>query len=181
MTAPGNPTTGPWNYTDSAAVNFHPNAYFQMRPFTGRDERSWQCPSAKEDKALTVAGDNSPLLGYMGNMFAIGVMVTPFTIGPDILPKRCSTLLSASRAKLFTDIGWNWQGFWTCGTYRNTVSTAPVVPSPLHRGSLNVVMADGHADQVGRSEFQQPGGPSIPVQDDPKQNWWRDGAVQRVE
>jgi prepilin-type processing-associated H-X9-DG protein len=43
--------------------------------------------------------------------------------------------------------------------------------------SLNVVMADGHAVQISRVEFQQAGGPTTPIQDDPNQNWWRDGAV----
>ena len=62
-------------------------------------------------------------------------------------------------------------------TYRNTVFTAQVVPVPLQRASLNAIMADGHAEQISRADFQQPGGPSVPLQDDPKQNWWRDGAV----
>jgi len=176
------PTTqsGPLNYTDSAAANFHPNAYFQLRRFTGQDDRFWQCPSAKEDKALTVAGDNSPLLGYMGNMFAIGVTVTPLAIGPDILPKKRSSLIAPSRAKLFADLGANVQGVWVSTTYRNLLSTVSVVPSPLHRASLNVVLADGHAAQISRNEFQQPGGPSVPLQDEPNQNWWRDGAVLQL-
>jgi len=177
------PTTqsGPLNYTDSAAANFRPNAYFQLRRFTGRDERLWQCPTAKEDKALTVTGDSSPLLGYMGNMFTIGVTVSPLPIGADILPRRCASLIVPSRAKLFADIGANVQGVWVSATYRNLLSTAPVVPSPLHRVSLNVVMGDGHAAQISRNEFQQPGGPTIPLQDDPNQNWWRDGAVLPVK
>jgi hypothetical protein len=169
------------NYTDPAAANFRTNAYFQLIPFAGRNDRLWQCPSAKEDKALTVAGDKSPLLGYMGNMFAIGVTVTPLPIGPDILPKRRGSLIDPSRAKLFTDAGANWQGVWVSATYRNTLSTVPVVPSPVHRASLNVVVADGHAAQISRNEFQQPGGPSIPIQDDPNQNWWREGAVPLVK
>jgi len=177
------PTTqsGPLNYTDSAAANFRPNAYFQLRRFTGQDNRFWQCPSAREDKALTVDGDNRPMLGYMGNMFAIGVTVTPLTIGSDILPKKRAALIAPSRAKLITDLGANVQGVWVCSTYRNLLSTVPVVPSPLHRASLNVVMADGHASQISRSEFQQPAGPSFPLQDEPNQNWWRDGAVLQVQ
>ena len=107
----------------------------QLRRFTSQDDRFWQCPSAKEDKALTVTGDNSPLLGYMGNMFAIGVTVTPLAIGPDILPKKRVSLIAPSRAKLFADLGANVQGVWVSATYRNLLSTVPVVPSPLHRAS----------------------------------------------
>lgn len=62
-------------------------------------------------------------------------------------------------------------------TYRNTLTTTPVISVPLHRASLNVVMADGHAEQISRTEFQQPGGPTVPIQDDARQNWWREGAV----
>ena len=171
---------GPLNYTDASAANFHSNPYFQLRRLIGQNDRLWQCPSAKEDKALTAAGDNSPLLGYMGNMFALGVTVTPLPIGPDILPKKRASLIAPNRAKLFTDAGANWQGVWVGATYRNPLSTAPVIPSPLHRQSLNVVIADGHATQISHSEFAQPGGPAIPVQDDANQNWWRDGAVSQV-
>ena len=97
------PTTqsGALNYTDAAAANFGPNVYFQLRRFVGRDDRFWQCPSAKEDKALTVAGDNSPLLGYMGNMFAIGVSVTvgctPFTRMPCGASSLAMTRVNPSR------------------------------------------------------------------------------------
>jgi len=44
----------------------------------------------------------------------------------------------------------------------------------------DVVMPDGHALFVNRAELQQPGGPSVPWQQDAKQNWWRDGAVALV-
>ena len=81
----------------------------------------------------------------------------------------------------FTDFGVNGQGFFVGATYRNTFSTAPVVPVPLHRASLNVVMADGHGEQISRSEFNQPGGPAVPLPDDPKQNWWREGAVALMQ
>jgi prepilin-type N-terminal cleavage/methylation domain-containing protein/prepilin-type processing-associated H-X9-DG protein len=168
---------GAFSYTDPAMTNFHPNVYFQLRRFCSGSDALWLCPSAKEDKALTVAGDTSPLLGYIGNMFALGVTISPLGLGQDILPKRRSALLLPSRAKLFTDAGANWQGIFVGATYRNSLSTIPVIPSPLHRGSLNIVMADGHAAQVSRNEFLGPGGASIPLQDDPKQNWWRDGAA----
>ena len=61
-TAPSNPN-GALNYTDSSAANFKANPYFQLRPYLVRDDALWQCPSAKEDKAVTVAGDNSSLVG----------------------------------------------------------------------------------------------------------------------
>jgi len=123
---------------------------------------------------------NSPLLGYMGNSFTIGVTGSPLGLGPDILPKRLSVLINPSRAKLFADTGANWQGMLTLMSYKNTVppgSIVPVIPGPLHRGGLNVEMSDGHAVFVNRAEFQELGGPSVPWQVDPKQNWWRDGAV----
>jgi len=175
-TAPSNPN-GAMNYTDPAAANFHTNAYWQLWSYAGKNDGLWQCPSAAEDKAVTVSGDHSPLLGYMGNTFAIGVTASPLGLGPDILPKRLSSLINPSRAKLFTDIGANAQGVWVGMTYQNTIFTAQVVPVPLHRASLNAVMADAHAPQISRNEFRQPGGPAVPFQDDPRQNWWRAGAV----
>ena len=108
-TAPSNPN-GALNYTDPAAANFRTNAYWQLWSYAGKDDGLWQCPSAAEDTAVTVRGDHSPLLGYMGNMFAIGVTASPLGLGPDILPKRLSSLLNPGRAKLFTDIGANAQG-----------------------------------------------------------------------
>jgi prepilin-type N-terminal cleavage/methylation domain-containing protein len=175
-TAPSNPN-GAMNYTDPAAANFHINAYWLLWNFAGQNDGLWQCPSASEDKATTVSGDTSPLLGYMGNMFAIGVTASPLGLGPDIFPKHLTALLNPSRAKLFTDLGVNSQGVWVGATYQNTVFTAHVIPVPLHRASLNAVMADGHAGQISRHEFQQTNGPTVPFQDDARQNWWRDGAV----
>jgi general secretion pathway protein G len=175
-TAPSN-ANGAMNYTDPAAANFHINAYSLLWNFTGKNDGFWQCPSAVEDKGATVSGDNSPLLGYMGNMFAIGVTASPMGLGPDIYPKRLPALLNPTRAKLFADMGVNWQGVWVGATYRTSWSTAPVVPVPLHRASLNVVMADGHTEPISRSEFQQTNGPTATFQDDARQNWWRDGAV----
>ncbi len=69
----------------------------------------------------------------------------------------------------------NVQGARVGVTHRNSLFIAQVIPVPLHRTSLNAVMADGHAVQFSRSEFQQPGGPAVPLQDGPKQNWghWR--------
>jgi len=98
-------------------------------------------------------------------------------LGPDILPKHLPALLNSSRAKLFTDVGVNWQGVWVGATSQTTWSTAPVVPVPLHRASLNTVLADGHTDQISGREFSGPGGPTAPFQVDSRQNWWRDGAV----
>jgi hypothetical protein len=130
-----------------------------------------------EDKAVTVSRNNSPLIGCMGNMYAIGVSASPLGLGPDILPKRLPSLINPSRAKLFTDFGVNAQGVWVGMTYRNTLTTAPVISVPLHRASLNLVMADGRAEQISRTEFRQPGGPTVPIQDDARPNWWREGAV----
>jgi prepilin-type N-terminal cleavage/methylation domain-containing protein len=98
---PSHPS-GPLNYTDPPAANFRTNAYWQLWNYAGKDDGLWQCPSAPEDKALTVSGNNSPLLGYMGNMFAIGVTESPLAL-PEVLPKRLSSLINPSRAKLFTD------------------------------------------------------------------------------
>jgi len=174
--SPANPN-GPINYTDPTAANFRNNAYRQLWDYVGKNDGLWQCPSAVEDKAVTRSGDNCPLIGYMGNMFVIGVTASPLPEQPEILPKRLSSLINPSRAKLFTDTGANVQGMWVGVTYRSTTFTAQVIPVPLHRASLNVVMAGGHAEQITRSEFQRPGGPSATLQDDPKQKWWRDGAV----
>jgi prepilin-type N-terminal cleavage/methylation domain-containing protein/prepilin-type processing-associated H-X9-DG protein len=176
FTAPAN-ATRPLDFRNPAAANFSPNPYWQMRPYVGESVQLWRCPSALEDKALTVTGDDSPLLGYMGNMFAVGVTQSPMNLGPDVLPKKIPALPSPSRAKLFADVGVNLQGIWVGVSYRNPWSTAPVIPVPLHRGSLNVIMADGHADQLSRAEFRSANGPTIPWQEDRRQNWWRDGAV----
>ena len=162
---------------DPTAANFHENAYYQMLNYVGKQDGLWQCPSAVEDKAVTVSGDNSPLIGYMGNMFTIGVTASPLPVQPDILPKRLGSLNNPCRAKLFTDIGVNARGIWVGVTYQNTIFTAQLVPVPLHRASLNTVMADGHAEQITSREFQQPGGPSVSLQVDARQNWWRDGAM----
>ena len=172
------PVNGGMNFTDPTSPAFLPNCYAQLRPFVGRDDGLWHCPSAAEDKALTVAGDPSPLVGYMGNMFSLGVVSgtvsAPF---PEARPKRASALLNPSQAKLFLDIGFNAQGICVAVTYRNTMSSFAIIPASAHRGGLNTVMADGHATYNSRAEFVKPGGPAVPLQDDPKQNWWRDGAV----
>jgi prepilin-type processing-associated H-X9-DG protein len=129
------------------------------------------------DKASMVIGNDSPLLGCMGNMFTIGVTASPMGLGPDILPKRLQALINPSRAKLFTDIGANAQGVWVGATYQNSWATASAVPAPLHRASLNTVMADGHAETISRHEYQQANGPAVTFQADSRENWWRDGAV----
>jgi len=92
-------------------------------------------------------------------------------------PRRLGLLLNPSRAILLSDLGLNAQGMFVGPTYRTALTAAGVAPVPIHRKSLNLVRADGHADRISQIEFAQPGGPSIPFQDDPRQNWWREGAV----
>jgi prepilin-type N-terminal cleavage/methylation domain-containing protein/prepilin-type processing-associated H-X9-DG protein len=169
------PSNQGFNYTDPASPTFHANFYDQLRRLVGTSDNFWYCPSAQEDKSLTIAGDTSPLLGYMGNMYAIGVGVAA---ADEARPKRASQLLSPSVAKLFTDNGANWQGVSIQVTARSTFSTTPITPVGLHGGGLNVALADGSARFVTRVEYNRAGGPSVPVQDDPKQNWWREGAVE---
>lgn len=173
-TAPSNQS---FNFTDTTAATFHPNFYAETRVYVGTKDGFWYCPTAQEDKSLTVAGDSSPLLGYMGNMFAVGVSVATL---PEAQPKKAAALLAPSKAKLFTDNGANWQGVWVGVTSQSSISTIPVTPVGLHSGGMNISMADGSARFVNRSEFQRPGGPSLPIQSEPKQNWWRDGAVELI-
>jgi prepilin-type N-terminal cleavage/methylation domain-containing protein len=97
-TSPAN-TNGAINYTDPTAANFRINAYWQLWNYAGKNDGLWQCPSAVEDKAVTVSGDNSPLVGYMGNMFAIGVTASPLPEQPEILPKRLSALIQSEPGK----------------------------------------------------------------------------------
>jgi prepilin-type N-terminal cleavage/methylation domain-containing protein/prepilin-type processing-associated H-X9-DG protein len=166
-----------FNFTDLTSPTFHPNFYAQVRQYAGVSDGFWQCPSAEEDKSLTVTGDPSPLLGYLGNAYAIGASVAAT---PDSLPKRESQLRSPSLAKLFTDNGANWQGVSIQVTSQSTFSTIPITPVGLHDGGINVALADGSARLVTRAEFNSAGGPAIPIQVDPKQNWWREGAVDLV-
>jgi hypothetical protein len=137
----------------------------------------WHCPSAREDTSLTVAGDHSPLLGYFGNMYAIGVTVTPW---PEARPKKQGELKAPSRAKLFADNGANWQGASIQVTVESVFSTTPVTPVGLHRGGINVAIADGSARFANAAEFDAEGGPSVSRQQDERQNWWRDGAIDLV-
>jgi prepilin-type N-terminal cleavage/methylation domain-containing protein/prepilin-type processing-associated H-X9-DG protein len=179
-TAPSNPN-GAMNFTDPASPVFRTNCYWQLRPYVGRDDGFWHCPSAAEDKLLTVAGDPSPLIGYMGNMFTIGVVAGTVSASfPEAQPKRASALLTPTLAKLFLDLGFNGQGICVAVAYRNTITSLGIIPTSAHRGGLNTVMADGHATLVTRAEVQKPGGPATPLQVDPKQNWWREGAVATV-
>ena len=170
------PSNQGFNFTDPASPTFHPNFYAQLRRHVGTNDGFWCCPSAKEDSSLTVRGDKSPLLGYMGNQYAIGVTVA----GPEAQPKRADQLLSPSLAKLFTDNGANWQGVYSGVTTRSVLSKIPVTPVPLHDRGMNVALADGSARRVSRTEFNRPGGPSVTMLVDPKQNWWREGAVKLV-
>ena len=173
-TAPSNQS---FNFTDTTAATFHPNFYAETRTYVGTNDGFWYCPTAQEDKSLTVAGDSSPLLGYMANMFTVGVSVAAATL-PEAQPKKADALLAPSKAKLFTDNGANWQGVWVGVTSQSAISSIPVTPIGLHSGGMNISMADGSARFVNRAEFQRPGGPSLPIQTEPKQNWWRDGAVE---
>jgi prepilin-type N-terminal cleavage/methylation domain-containing protein/prepilin-type processing-associated H-X9-DG protein len=169
---------GVLNYTDPAAPNFRTNVYWQLTEYVQRSDAFWHCPSAPVDTAVTVSGNDSPLIGYMGNMFALGVTDSPLVpLQPDILPKRLATMLDPSRAKLFTDVGLNWQAVWVCAAYESPSFPTPVIPVPVHRKSLNVVMADGHAEQMGPNEFHRPGGVGTSYQVDPRLNWWREGAM----
>ena len=72
---------------------------WQLWNYADKNDGLWQCPSAVEDKAVPVSGDNSPLLGYMGYMFAIGVTASPLPEQQGILPKRLSSLINPCRAK----------------------------------------------------------------------------------
>jgi prepilin-type processing-associated H-X9-DG protein len=164
-----------FNYTDPASATFRPNFYAQLRTYVGEDVDFWYCPSAQEDKSLTVAGNTSPLLGYLGNVYAIGVAVAPV---PRSRPKKASQLRAPSKAKSFADNGANWQGVSIQVTVRSVFSAIPITSVGLHRGGINMAQADGSARFVNRAEFNSPGGPAIPAQEDPRQNWWREGAIE---
>lgn len=178
-TTPAN-TVFPCNYADPTAPNFLTNAYWLLSAYVERNDGLWQCPSAPEDKKIVVPGDPSPLIGYMGNMFAIGLPTSTLPILPDIRPKRLSELVSPDRAKLFTDVGLNWQAVWVGAAYSLPSFPTPVIPVPVHRKSLNAVMADGHAEQATQQDFERHGGAGTSYQIDPRLNWWRDGAVQQL-
>jgi len=172
---------GVLNYTDPSASNFRTNVYWQLTEYVQRSDGFWHCPSAPVGTAVTVSGDDSPLIGYMGNMFALGVTDSPLApIQPDILPKRLGAMIDPSRAKLFTDVGLNWQAVWVCAAYEHPSFPTPVIPVPVHRKSLNVVMADGHTEQMGPNEFHRPGGAGTSYQVDARLNWWREGAVPEL-
>lgn len=175
---PANPVV-PCNYTDPTASNFLENAYWFVSAYVERNDGMWQCPSAPVDTTIATPGDTSPLIGYMGNMFTIGVAASPLPIQADILPKRLAALGSPARAKLFTDVGLNWQAIWVGAAYSLPSFPTPVIPVAVHRKSLNAVTADGHAEQISQQEFERPGGAGTSYQDDPRLNWWRDGAVQQ--
>jgi hypothetical protein len=177
---PSNPS-GAMNFTDSTAPDFRANAYWELRPYLGNQDGFWQCPSARNDPAMAGYDDYGPLIGYMSNALVIGVKDSLF--GPDFGPRTTSSILQPSTAKVFSDLGANWQGIFTTITWSNIISQAslvPIIPGPLHRGGLNIVRLDGHYTYITPSEFLQPGGPSVPYQVDPKQNWWREGATQLV-
>jgi prepilin-type N-terminal cleavage/methylation domain-containing protein/prepilin-type processing-associated H-X9-DG protein len=178
-TTPANPTAV-MNYTDPTASNFRTNVYWQLYSYVSRNDGLWQCSSAPEDKAIVVTGGTSPLIGYMGNMFAIGVTASPLPLQPDILPKRLAALSNPTRAKLFTDVGLNWQAIWVGAAYESPYFRTSTIPVAVHRKSLNIVMADGHGEQLTQNEFERPAGAGTSYQIDPRLNWWRDGAVQQL-
>jgi prepilin-type N-terminal cleavage/methylation domain-containing protein/prepilin-type processing-associated H-X9-DG protein len=178
-TSPSNPTAV-MNYTDPTAPNFRTNAYWQLGGYVHRSDGFWHCPSAPLDTAVARSGDDSPLIGYMGNMFAIGITDSPLPLQPEILPKRLGGLLNPTRAKLFTDVGLNWQAIWVGVAYESPYFPKPVIPVPVHRNSLNIVMADGHAEQMGQNEFHRPGGAGTSYQVDPRLNWWREGTMPEL-
>jgi prepilin-type processing-associated H-X9-DG protein len=169
------PSNQGFNYVNPASPSFHPNFHAQLRTYVGAEDGFWYCPTAREDKSLTVPEDRSPLLGYMGNMYAVGVVVAEW---PEAQPKRESQLLTPSSAKLFIDNGANWQGVSIAVTVRSVFSATPITPTGLHDGGVNAARADGSALHVNRAEFNRPGGPAVPLDEDPRQNWWRDGAVE---
>jgi prepilin-type N-terminal cleavage/methylation domain-containing protein/prepilin-type processing-associated H-X9-DG protein len=177
--SPSNPTAV-MNYTDPTVPNFRTNAYWQLSEYVQRSDGFWHCPSAPLDSAVTKSGDDSPLIGYMGNMYAIGITDSPVFPPPDVLPKRLGQLLNPLRAKLFTDVGLNWQAVWVGVAYESPSFPTPVIPVPVHRKSLNAAMADGHAEQMGPKEFHRPGGAGTSYQVDPRLNWWREGAVPEL-
>ena len=178
-TSPSNPTAV-MNYTDPADPNFRTNAYWQLSEYVQRKDGFWHCPSAPLDQAVATSGDNSPLIGYMANMFAIGVTDSPLPLQPDIHPKRLAAMRDPTRAKLFTDVGLNWQAVWVGAAYESPSFPTPVIPVPVHRRSLNVVTADGHAEQMGPKEFHRPGGAGTSYQVDVRLNWWREGAMPEL-
>jgi hypothetical protein len=50
----------------------------------------------------------------------------------------------------------------------NTPFSLGIAPVSAHRGRLDIVLADGHAANLSRTEFQNPGRPATPLQNDPK-------------
>ena len=180
LVASSNPL-GPLNFTDPNASNFRANAYWELKPYIGIHDDFWHCPSGRDDPAMKVSDADGPLIGYMSNPFVIGVKDS--RLGLDFEPRKSSSILEPSTAKVFFDLGANWQGIFSMTTWSNNLtqmSLVPIAPRPLHGGGLNIVRLDGHYTYVTRSEFLQPGGPSVPQQWDPKQNWWREGAIPPI-
>jgi prepilin-type N-terminal cleavage/methylation domain-containing protein len=165
------------SYSDSADANFRTNIYWQLNRYAGRNDGFWQCPSAPRDKSLSANEIDSPYLGYMGNMFALGVTDSPLPIWSDIQPKKLAGLINPSRAKLFADVGLNWQAVFVFAAFESPYFPTPVIPVPIHRGSLNIATAAGSAEQITQTEFERPGGAGKTLQVDARLNWWRDGCV----
>src|SRR5688572_13617584 len=170
-------TTAAMNYTDPAAPNFRTNIYWHLTRYLPRNDGFWQCSSAPKDKSISANEIDNPYLGYMGNMFAFGVTDSPMPIWSDIQPKKLSGLINPSRAKLFADVGLNWQAVLVFASFESPAFPAPVVPVPVHRKSLNVATAAGSAEQITQVEFERPSGAGTSLQVDGRSNWWRDGCV----
>jgi prepilin-type N-terminal cleavage/methylation domain-containing protein len=174
-------TTAVMTYTDSADSNFRTNIYWQLNRYIPRSDGFWQCPSAPKDRSLSANEMNSPYIGYMGNMFALGVTDSPLPIWSDIQPKKLAGLINPSRAKLFADVGLNWQAVLVFASFESPAFPVPVVPVPVHRKSLNVATAAGSAEQISQIEFERPGGAGTSLQVDGRLNWWREGCVPQLE
>jgi prepilin-type N-terminal cleavage/methylation domain-containing protein len=170
-------TTAAMTYRDSADSNFRTNIYWQLNRYVARSEGLWKCPAAPKDKLIAASEIDSPYIGYMGNMFALGVTDSPLPIWSDIQPKKLASLLNPSRAKLFADVGLNWQAVMVFATYESSSFPGQIAPVPIHRKSLNVATAAGSAEQISQIEFERPDGAGKSFQADPRLNWWRDGCI----
>ena len=167
-------------YADPAEARFRTNIYWQLNRYLPRNDGFWQCPAAPKDKSLSANENDNPYIGYMGNMFALGVTESPLPIWSDIQPKKLAGLIDPSRAKLFADVGLNWQAVLVFAAFESPYFPAQVIPVPIHRRSLNIATAAGSAEQISQIEFERPAGAGKSYQVDARLNWWRDGCVPFV-
>src|SRR5688572_20780709 len=89
-------------------------------------------------------------------------------------------IIVPTRATLLTAVGLTWQTVLVMAAFEHPNFPTTVVPVPVHRRSLNIVMADGHMEQIGPNEFHRPGGAGTSYQVDPRLNWWREGAMPEL-